>query len=164
MPITLARVDDRVIHGQTITRWAGVYSLNAILVISDAVVQDELRMKVLKAAANPFKVGFYTVEQGPAALEKAKASKKNFFVISDNVDTFARLAELGGDFGKTLNIGNLSGTREGTKNLGNAICINDEDVAAFDALEKAGIDIQFQMIPDNAIKDWKSVKDKYEKA
>ena len=64
MAITLARIDDRVIHGQTVTRWAASRPCNAILVISDKVAADELRKKVLKAAAGALKLGIYTVEQG----------------------------------------------------------------------------------------------------
>lgn len=115
MAITLARIDDRVIHGQTVTRWAASRPCNAILVISDKVAADELRKKVLKAAAGALKLGIYTVEQGVAALEKAKSSPKSFFIISDSVEEFANLKRKGGDFGDVLNVGNLSGTREGTK-------------------------------------------------
>ncbi len=45
MAITLARVDDRIIHGQTTTRWSRVVPVQGILVISDDVVKDELRKK-----------------------------------------------------------------------------------------------------------------------
>jgi mannose/fructose/N-acetylgalactosamine-specific phosphotransferase system component IID len=57
MAISFVRIDDRVIHGQTMTRWATQRPLNAILVISDAVAGDELRKKVLRAAAGHFKIG-----------------------------------------------------------------------------------------------------------
>ena len=57
MSIVLARVDDRVIHGQTTTRWMAVKPADAILVISDKVAADELRCKVLKAAAGKYKLG-----------------------------------------------------------------------------------------------------------
>lgn len=164
MTISFARIDDRVIHGQTMTRWATQKPCDAILVISDKVAADDLRKKVLKAAAGHLKIGIYTVDQGVEACEKAKASKKNFFVISDSVEEFANLKKAGGDFGPMLNVGNLSGTRPGTKNLGNAICITDEDVACFDYLANQGIDLQFQMIPDDKVRDWKCVKDKFESA
>lgn len=164
MAITLARIDDRVIHGQTVTRWAASRPCNAILVISDKVAADELRKKVLKAAAGALKLGIYTVEQGVAALEKAKSSPKSFFIISDSVEEFTNLKRKGGDFGDVLNVGNLSGTREGTKNLGHAVCITDEDVSAFDYLEFQGVKLQFQMTPEDGVKTWADYKAKYESA
>lgn len=164
MAITLARIDDRVVHGQTVTRWAASMPCNAILVISDKVAVDDLRKKVLKAAAGSLKLGIYNIEQGVAALEKAKASPKSFFIITDSVGEFAKLKRAGGDFGQVVNVGNLSGTRPGTKNLGNAIVINDEDVEAFDYLESQGLKIEFQMTPDNGVKGWAEYKAKYQSA
>ena len=63
MAIVLARVDDRVIHGQTTTRWVAVKPADAILVISDKIAADQLRCKVLKAAAGKLKLGIYTLAQ-----------------------------------------------------------------------------------------------------
>ena len=146
MAIVLARVDDRVIHGQTTTRWVAVKPADAILVISDKIAADQLRCKVLKAAAGKLKLGIYTLAQGPEALAKAQASAKNFFVISDSIRNFADLVKIDGDFGGVLNIGNLNATREGTKNMGNTVMMNDEDVVALDELEAAGIDLQ-QIVP-----------------
>ncbi len=162
MAIALARVDDRVIHGQTTTRWVAVKPADAILVISDKIAADQLRCKVLKAAAGKLKLGIYTIAQGPEALAKARGSAKNFFVISDSIRNFADLVKIGGDFGSVLNIGNLNATREGTKNMGSTVMMNDEDVVALDELEAAGVDLQFQLLPDDAIRAWPTLKAKYQ--
>lgn len=164
MAITLARIDDRVIHGQTMTRWAGIRTCEGILVISDAVAADELRKKVLRAAAGSIKLGIYTVEQGVGALEKARASKKNFFIISDSPREFANLKRAGGDFGAVLNIGNMSGTRADMKNVGNAVCLTPQDVEDFDYLESHGVELSFQLIPDDRPRKWADVKAKYQSA
>lgn len=161
MSIVLARVDDRVIHGQTTTRWMAVKPADAILVISDKVAADELRCKVLKAAAGKYKLGIYTVAQGVEALAKANASAKKFFVISDSVKTFDELKRAGADFGATLNLGNMNATRPGTKDLGRTVLLNDEDLAALDSLESAGVDLQFQLLPDDNVRTWHDMRAKY---
>jgi len=79
MSITLARVDDRIIHGQTTTRWSRVVPVQGILVVSDDVVKDELRKKVLKSAAGNLKLGIYDVKQGVEGVSKGQVSNKNFF-------------------------------------------------------------------------------------
>lgn len=162
MSIVLARVDDRVIHGQTTTRWMAVRPADSILVISDKIAADQLRCKVLKAAAGKLKLGIYTLAQGPAALEKARASEKKFFVISDSISNFAALKDAGADFGQVLNIGNLNGTRDGTKNLGDTVMLNDEYVTALDSLAGSGVNIQFQLLPDRDIRTWPAMKAKYQ--
>ena len=156
MSIVLARVDDRVIHGQTTTRWMAVKPADAILVISDKVAADELRCKVLK-----YKLGIYTVAQGVEALAKANASAKKFFVISDSVKAFDELKRAGADFGATLNLGNMNATRPGTKDLGRTVLLNDEDLAALDSLESAGVDLQFQLLPDDNVRTWHDMRAKY---
>ena len=43
MDIRLARIDDRLIHGQVATVWAKLTNINRILVVSDSVAHDNLR-------------------------------------------------------------------------------------------------------------------------
>lgn len=164
MAITLARVDDRVIHGQTMTRWVAKKPADSIIVISDKVAADELRKKVLKAAAANLKLGIYNVEQGVKALEKVHASSKNFYIISDSTTGFADIVRAGGNFGPVLNIGNLNGARPNTKPMGNAVCLNDDDVVALDYLEEQGVKVEFQLIPDNSPVTWPAMKAKYQSA
>ena len=164
MAITLARVEDRVIHGQTMTRWVAKKPADSIIVISDKVASDELRKKVLKAAAANLKLGIYNVEQGVKALEKVHASSKNFYIISDSTTGFADIVRQGGDFGGVLNVGNLNGTRSGTKAMGKAVCLNDDDVVALDYLEESGVKVEFQLIPDDSPIPWSAMKAKYQSA
>jgi PTS system mannose-specific IIB component len=135
---------------------------DAILVISDKVAADRLRCKVLKAAAGQLKLGIYTIAQGPDALAKANASAKKFFVISDSIKNFSDLKKLGGDFGPVLNVGNLNATRENTKNMGNTVMLNDEDCIALNELDADGVDLQFQLLPDDNIRTWPVLKAKYQ--
>ena len=164
MAITLARVDDRVIHGQTMTRWGAKKPVDSIIVISDKVAADDLRKKVLKAAAANLKLGIYNVEQGVKALEKVHASDKNFYIISDSTTGFADIVRAGGSFGPMLNVGNLNGARPNTKPMGNAVCLNDDDVAACDYLEENGVKVEFQLIPDDKPISWPTMKVKYQSA
>lgn len=164
MPITLARVDDRVIHGQTMTRWVAKKPADSIIVISDTIANDDLRKKVLKAAAANLKLGIYSIEQGIEALKKVHASNKNFYIISDSTSNFAAIKRLGGNFGPILNVGNLNGNRPGTKPMGNAVCLNDDDLTALDYLQDNGVEVQFQLIPDNSPISWPSMKAKYQSA
>ena len=53
MDIRLARIDDRLIHGQVATVWSKLTGIERIIVISDLVAQDKLRKFLLKEAAPP---------------------------------------------------------------------------------------------------------------
>lgn len=161
MTITLARIDDRVIHGQTTTRWTKARAVQGILVVGDDIAKDELRKKVLKAAAGNLKLGVYTVEQAMESVPKGKNSPKDFFLISNSPQTFAELVRLGVDFGKKLNVGPMN-TRAGTKVLGRTVAIDEKDYEAFEYMEQQGIEIGFQLLPDDESKPWKVLKAKYD--
>lgn len=161
MTITLARIDDRVIHGQTTTRWTKARPVQGILVVGDDIAHDELRKKVLKAAAGNLKLGIYTTEQAIESIAKGRESKKDFFLISNSPQTFAKLVELGVDFGKKLNVGPMN-TRDGAKVLGRTVAIDEQDYAAFDYMDQHGIEIGFQLLPDDESKPWKVMKDKFD--
>lgn len=161
MTISIVRVDDRVIHGQTMTRWTKARPVDGILVVGDAIAHNELRRKVLKAAANELKVGIYTTAEAPEKIAKGIESKKNFFLISDSPQTFSQLVDMGVDFGGTLNVGPMN-TRPNTKILGRTVAIDQNDYAAFENIAKHGVDIQFQLLPDDDIRHWDTMKAKYD--
>ncbi len=51
MNIVLARIDDRFIHGQILTRWIKVHAADRIIVVSDDVAQDEMRKTLILSVA-----------------------------------------------------------------------------------------------------------------
>lgn len=161
MTITFVRVDDRVIHGQTTTRWSKEFPIDGFIVVGDDIVNDSLRSKVLKAAAGNLKLGIYDEENAPEKIEKAKQSKNNFFLITNSPQVMARLHKKGVDFGKELNIGPLN-TREGAITVGRTLSLDNLDYEAFNYLYENGIKIYFQLIPEEEKKQWPEVKAKYE--
>lgn len=48
MQITLARIDDRLIHGQVTTVWSKVANAQRIIICNDDVFNDEVRRTLLR--------------------------------------------------------------------------------------------------------------------
>ncbi len=161
MSITLARVDDRVIHGQTTTRWSRARNVEGIVVVGDKIANDPLRKKVLKAAAGNLKLGIYPMDVAVEKVKMGLASTKDLFLISDSPQNFAQLVKDGTDFGGVLNVGCMN-TRAGAKVLGRTVCIDQADYDAFEYMEANGITIEFQLLPGDEIKSWKEMKAKYD--
>lgn len=115
----------------------------------------------MKAAAGNLKVGIFSDEKGPAIIKKGVESKKNFFLISNSPQTFAKLLKMGADWGKELNVGPMN-TREGAIVVEKTLALDDKDYEAFDYMYNKGINIYFQLIPDEKKKDWPEVKAKYD--
>lgn len=161
MSISLARIDDRVIHGQITTRWTKARPVDSILVISDNVAKDDLRKRVLKAAANNLKLGIFPVDQAVEKVKMAMDSPKSFFLISDSPQYFSQMLDLGVDWGGDLDIGCMN-TREGAKVLGRSVAIDQADYDAFENMVNKGINVYFQLLPDDEKKSWASLKKKYD--
>lgn len=161
MSVTLARIDDRVIHGQTTTRWSRARKVEGIVVFGDKIFEDKLRMKVLKAAAGNLKIGIYPMEIAPEKIQSALDSPKHLFVISDSPQNFAELMKRGGTFGGVLNVGCMN-TRPGAKVLGRTVAIDQADYDAFEYMEQHGVKLEFQLLPDDDITSWKDMKQKFD--
>ncbi|MBZ2386406.1 PTS sugar transporter subunit IIB [Anaerococcus murdochii] len=160
MSVTLARIDDRLIHGQTTTRWSRERHVDGIIIIGDEVINDEVRKKVLKAAARDFKLGIYSENHGVEKIKSAMDSQKDFFIIASSPKIFDKLVKNGADFGGVLNVGCMN-TRENSKVVGRTLALTGDDYEAFESLSKNGIKLEFQLLPDNDIKNWDEIKKKF---
>lgn len=161
MPISFVRIDDRIIHGQIVTKWSKFKKCHGILVVGDDIVQDEFRCKVLKAAApSNVKVGVYGLQEGMEKIAKAKEAQNSYFVISNSPLTFDKLLEMGVDFGGELNVGPMS-ARETAKNMGRNLAITPKEKEAFDRISERGVRVYFQLTPDDPLHEWETLKTKY---
>lgn len=163
MSVTLVRIDDRVLHGQTVTRWLGTRPCKGILIVDDGVAKDEFQTKIFKNAAPAgIKVGVYDEEEGGKRITKAMSVDNGYFVICKSPRTLVHLLDAGVDFGKKVNVGPMS-ARANTISAGRNCALTEDEAAAFEELEQRGIKVEFQLIPDHTATPWKSVKEKLNK-
>ena len=83
MSISFIRVDDRMIHGQTCTRWALEYPCDGLIAVNDKAATTP----VLKAAyknASDKKTFVWTLDEWRAKCGKVLASKDRYFLITKN--------------------------------------------------------------------------------
>ncbi|TLG73958.1 PTS system mannose/fructose/N-acetylgalactosamine-transporter subunit IIB [Culicoidibacter larvae] len=159
MPISFVRIDDRIIHGQVVTRWAKYKPCNGILVVDEKAAHDPLQKKILEHAAPPgVKVGVYTISEGVEKIAKALAAKNSYFLIVNSPITLKKLIEAGGDFGHELNVGPMS-SRSETKQVAKNVSITDEEAEAFEFLHNHGVAITFQLIPDESATTWSKIRE-----
>ena len=83
MGITLARIDNRLLHGIVATQWAGRSGRAAIMIIDDGVANNELTKASMKLA-RPYGYGhlhYYPGEGAHQPLRPGKYDDHNVFVI-----------------------------------------------------------------------------------
>ena len=82
--IVLVRVDHRLLHGQVVFTWTKSISTDCILIASDAVVKDELRMTALRLSKpNGVKLVMKSIDDSIKALNAGVTDKYNLMILCE---------------------------------------------------------------------------------
>lgn len=160
MAISFIRCDDRIIHGQIVIRWSTEFPCDGIIAVNDKAATNDIIKSALKSASNK-KTFIWTYDQFMTKMEQAVNSEKNYFIITKEPISMARLLvdekmKVNVD---TLNIGPQS-AREGTYSIGKNADITKEEIQAYERIHQAGYKINFQLVPDINKIEWKDIRKK----
>lgn len=152
MKIVLARIDDRLIHGQVATVWSKVTKCQRIIVCNDEVAKDTIRKTLLKQVAPPgVKSHVVDIEKAIRVYKNPKYSEDRVLLLFTNPTDVLRMVEKGVDI-KSVNIGGMS-FKSGKKQITNAISVNDKDVEAFKKLNQRGIELEIRKVASDNKED-----------
>lgn len=160
MSISFVRIDDRVIHGQLVTRWAKELPCDGIIAIDDAVAADPLLSSVMKGAVQDLKVWLFDTTTAIEKLPKIIASDKRYFVIGKSPVTLRRIEEAGISLqngNRKINVGPMS-ARANTATIGPNQAVSEEEASAFDYLAQKGHQIEFRLVPDASSYGWQEAR------
>lgn len=145
MDIRLARIDDRLIHGQVATVWTKTTNVNRILVVSDTVAKDTLRKALLVQAAPPgVKVNVVTVAKMIEVYPDDRFNRFKAMLLFTNPEDVKRVV-MGGVKLTAVNVGGLS-FANGKKMITNAVAVDKKDVEAFAFLNEQGIKLEIRKV------------------
>lgn len=145
--IVLARIDNRLVHGQVGNAWAGASKANLIVVADDDCANDEIQKSVMKMTADSVGIGirFFTLQKTIEIIHKA-SPKQHIFIVCKTPENMLKLIE-GGVPIKSVNVGNMH-VKPGKRVLHEAhVYVDDKDMADFEAMKKRGIDVYIQIAP-----------------
>ena len=145
MEIVLARIDDRLLHGQVATVWARVTDCQRIIACDDEVAGDRLRSMLLETLAPPgTKAHVMGVEGTARAMRDTGYGNDRCILLFTNPASVLRLVELGVDI-RSVNIGGMS-FREGRRRITPAVSVSEDDIEAFRELAKRGIELEVRRV------------------
>ncbi len=161
MSVTFLRIDDRMIHGQTCTRWAREYPCDGLVAVNDNAAGSDVLKAAYKAASGK-KTFVWTVNDFNQKVQKVIESDTKYFLITKNpIDMCSILVDKGIDVGlKTIIVGPCN-DRDGATKLGNNQSITQEEADAFEKMAQAGYTIKFALLPDVSIGTWDDFKSKF---
>ena len=160
--ITFIRIDDRMIHGQTCTRWAIEYPCTGLIAVNDKAATNSVLKAAYKNAITDKKTFVWTMADWQAKKDKVLASKDQYFLITkDPVDMSKVLLDQPFDPGMKDIIVGPCNDRPGAVKLGNNQSIIPEEAAAFEKLMAAGYNIEFALVKETAIGNWKKFRGQF---
>ena len=145
MKIVLARIDDRLIHGQVVTVWSKVTNCQRIIVCDDDVAKDKIRATLLKQVA-PAGIKSHVVDLDKAirVYNNPKYENERCLLLFTNPTSVLYLVEHGVDI-KSVNIGGMS-FHEGKRQITSAVSVDDKDVESFKKLNEKGIELEIRKV------------------
>lgn len=149
--ILLARIDNRLVHGQVGMTWVNTIGANLVVVANDDVASDSVQQNLMEMViSETVGIRFFTIDRTIEIIDKSIPSQKILLVIKTPQDAL-RLIK-GGVKVDTLNIGNLH-FAEGKKQLSDTISVDQNDIDTFNELHELGVKLEVQGIPNEGKKD-----------
>lgn len=146
MPLSLVRVDDRLVHGQVVVGWVQSLGAKRIVVVDDDVAANAWQRE-LYTLGTPADVAleFVSLADAPAAVERSAAAPERAIVLVADVSSAIRLCGAVPRI-STLNLGGLhDGTRR-TRRLP-YVYLSDDEADALRQLGTRGVRIAAQDVP-----------------
>jgi len=143
--IKAIRVDYRLLHGQVAVSWTSALGADCLLLASDTVKGDSLRMNALKLAKPAgVKVVIKNTQEAVEALKSGVTDKYKLFIVCENLEIAKAIMEATGE--KELNIGNTP-YRDGTKQYGKSVHLLPQEEQLVKEMVGSGMNLFIQMVP-----------------
>ena len=154
--ILVARIDDRLIHGQVVTSWVKAYPITEILINAEDLAQNMLMQRIYKSVA-PAGIDVNILDNRDALnylLSDCKVDQ-NLLILVKTPDVFEFLINNGVIITKIV-LGGM-GLKPGRETLIKNIAANDAERECLRRLLNKGIKIVYQMVPIAGEKDVEKV-------
>lgn len=147
--IQLTRIDDRLIHGQVMTKWAKGLGINAIFIVDNEVAKDDFMKQIYISSGSRSGLHIKALNTDEIVLYWKEKNFEDFKVLLlfKSISTVYEAVQKGLVI-DTLNVGGISKKKD-SKLVISSVNVTDEDVKALTKLKEEKIDIFFQTIPDS---------------
>lgn len=144
--ILLARIDNRLVHGQVGVTWTTSLSANLIIVVDDLVAKESLQQQLMAVTAESSGVGirFFTVEHTINIINKASANQR-IFIVCKTPEEIRKLID-GGVPIKDVNVGNMHFSK-GKRQISKKVYVDDKDLENLNYIKSKGVNVFIQDVP-----------------
>ena len=160
--ITFVRIDDRIIHGQVVTRWSKEYPCDGIFAVNDKAATTPVLAQSFKASTDK-KVFVWTIDHFLEKKDTVLNSPKKYFLITKNPLDMKKLLvdnKVVPNDVKRVVVGPCN-DRPGAIKLGQNQSVTPEEAEAFQAIQAEGYEVYFALVAESAIGNWDKFKSKF---
>jgi mannose/fructose/N-acetylgalactosamine-specific phosphotransferase system component IIB len=148
MPIKLARIDDRLIHGQVVLGWVPVVKPDRIVVACNRVAASDWERRFYASCVPPeVRTSFFSVDEAAQQIASAPYNDEQLLVLFESAEDVWKLFNAGIGL-KEVNVGGLH-YREGSIELLPFVFVTPEERTYLRELVKRGITLSAQDVPSN---------------
>jgi PTS system mannose-specific IIB component len=158
--VVLARVDNRLVHGQILEAWLPALDARQIVVADDEAAQNQL-LRSAMAIAIPPDVAFAVVRVEGAALAISERQRRTLVLLRDVSDA-ERAFEHGLRF-PLLNVGNVHFAK-GRRPITPSVYLSAAELDTLGRLEKKGARVEVRSVPDEPARGLEEVRREFEAA
>ena len=149
MSLVLARVDDRLIHGQVVVGWGKTLGIRYIVLVDDKVRASDWEQDLYRMGVPPdVEVIFASTAEALPQLAAWQADRRPGILLTADVQTMAALAANGGPI-RSVNIGGVH-HRPGRAERLRYVYLSDDEAAVLRDIAARGVEVTAQDVPTAA--------------
>lgn len=144
--VVLARIDDRLIHGQVMTAWLQYVGANHIVIIDDETASDDFLKSVIgMAVPREIKLSIFHCGEAAAEIQEMGEDEK-IMILAKFPESFLTVMEAGLPLEKVI-IGGMGANPKRTKFYKN-ISASAAERDTFKKIMECGTQLVIHIIPD----------------
>jgi len=145
--VVLARIDERLLHGQVVVNWLPVYDIKEIIIIDNEIAEDDF-LKEITLAAAPKSARIHVFAENQIDELRDLQTEGNAIIITKNIFVIPSLLSNGISFNQ-LNLGGLSMIKDRKRYL-DFLCLSNSEIDELKEIEdKYDVEVFAQMIPNS---------------
>lgn len=153
MPIVLARIDSRLIHGQVLEAWVPHIRANCIVVVNDAAAGTSLQRMIMRAAVpSSIRLEIASLDEAAVLLSSTELTGARTLLLFADSDDALQACRLGIRYPR-LNLGNMHGA-EGKCRYSCTIALDQHDIDNLREVETFGVTVVAQCVPADREQEW----------
>ena len=146
MPVVLARIDDRLIHGQVTVGWSRQLRPDWIILANNAIAADAWQSRVYASTVPPeIKVSILPVSRAAAELGNPQHLDERILLLTGSAEEMNELVRIGAPVA-AVNVGGLH-FAAGKREMLPFVFVNETDLRALNRLLDMGTMLWAQQVP-----------------